>query len=414
VLLADTNYKAQVEADLRPFKGLLLGLFFVTTGGRVDYDMVVREWPVILVMLTGLFSIKTFLTALSGRLAGLSPAEAIRTGFLLSQGGEFAFVVLSLAQQLGVLPEQLNRVLVIVVIISLFATPQLSQFGAFFADFLDKQSEEDKQQSMWKDVLRKEDPTIPLGQSPSSESNVVPEMVNPVIICGFGRKGQVLASLLSSPLQSNPVDYVAIDLNPKIVDSAQEEGFRIVYGEASPRTINSLGVGKPKAIVITYNQIADSMNAVEQLKAAYPEVPIYACARDMRDASLLEKAGAASTTVEINQNALAMSKQVLQRVGGPRKWDSNMNGFADQLLKDIESRGREVDWESDGSPLGSRNSALDLYVYGGASQAMLAKRARENEQGLVADAKTDIKPDDSATSMATPTADKTSTGSDVS
>eukprot|EP00470_Lotharella_oceanica_P004177 CAMPEP_0170172338 /NCGR_PEP_ID=MMETSP0040_2-20121228/5568_1 /TAXON_ID=641309 /ORGANISM="Lotharella oceanica, Strain CCMP622" /LENGTH=179 /DNA_ID=CAMNT_0010412945 /DNA_START=39 /DNA_END=579 /DNA_ORIENTATION=- len=131
------------------------------------------------------------------------------------------------------------------------------------------------------------------------------------------------------------------------------------------------------------------MNAVEQLKASFPEVPIYACARDMRHAILLEKAGADTTTVEINQNALAMSKQVLQRVGGPRKWDTEMNGLADQLLKDVESRGREVDWESDGTPLDSRNSDLDLYVYGGASQLLLAKDVdKEYVSDAVSDAMT--------------------------
>jgi len=357
VLLADTNYKAQVEADLRPFKGLLLGLFFVTTGARVDSDIVLSQWPVILVMLTGLFSIKTFVTAVCGRIAGLSSPDATRVAFLLSQGGEFAFVVLSLAQQLGVLPEQLNKILVVVVIISLFATPSLSSLGETAANFLDKFQ---KQGDQYQEAS---------GLTPE-EYDMIDESNRPVIICGFGRKGQFLASLLSSPLASNKVDYIAVDLNPQLVKLAQKEGFRVVYGEASPGLIETLG-GRPKAIVITYNDVAESLNTVSQLKAVYPEVPIYATAQDMRHAILLDKAGVDSTTVEINQNALALCKQVISRVTSPdTKGDPALEQLFSLIVNGVEARARELDWERDGTPLESRSAARDLYVYGGTQKLM--------------------------------------------
>eukprot|EP00466_Bigelowiella_natans_P010065 jgi/Bigna1/80097/fgenesh1_pg.67_\ len=425
-LLADTNYRAQVEADLRPFKGLLLGLFFVTTGARVEWDMIVQEWPVIMVMLTGLFSIKTFLTALSGRLAGLSPAEAIRTGFLLSQGGEFAFVVLSLAQQLGVdgddgvLPEQLNRVLVIVVILSLFATPSLSEFGALAANKLEEST---RQERNIRESIRKSDPTLPLGSSslegtklslppqdadgalaitreeisPSSspppppaaapaaaatppEAEKVKELQEPVIICGFGRKGQVLASMLSSPLLSRTVDYIALDYDPDVVNLAQAEGFRVVYGEAAPNLVSSLGLGTPRAIVVTFDEIAMCEEIPRNIfpnltcpsHADNYHIPVFATARDMRHAILLDKAGADSEIVEINQNAMALCKQVLSRVGTPTFGDSgsDISSVFNVLSQGIEARARELDWEDDGTPLGARQAAKDLYVYGGAQNIM--------------------------------------------
>jgi len=369
-LLADTNYKAQVEADLRPFKGLLLGLFFVTTGARVEWNLVRDEWPVILAMLTGLFSIKTFLTAFSGRLAGLSPPDAIRTGFLLSQGGEFAFVVLSLAQQLGVLPDKLNRVLVIVVIISLFATPSLSQFGTVAANILEERIREKKRVEANGDEL--DIATLKRTTGVENDAEEIRELQNPVIICGFGRKSQVLASLFSNPLATKKIDYIAVDNNPTVVKLAQDEGFKVVYGEASPGVISSLGIGRPRAIIITYNQIEKSISTVTQMKASFPEVPVYATARDMRHAILLDRAGVDSTTVEINLNALALCKQVLSRVGGADYMQSfaELNALFAILVKGIEARARELDWEGDGTPLGGRNARKDLYVYGGAQSVL--------------------------------------------
>ncbi|GAB5361713.1 hypothetical protein AAMO2058_000736500 [Amorphochlora amoebiformis] len=333
VLLADTNYKAQVEADLRPFKGLLLGLFFVTTGARVDSDIVLSQWPVILVMLTGLFSIKT-----------LSSPDATRVAFLLSQGGEFAFVVLSLAQQLGVLPEQLNKILVVVVIISLFATPSLSSLGETAANFLDKFQKQGDQYQEASGLTPEEYDMI-------DESNRPPPFCPPHL----------------HPMKS---DYIAVDLNPQLVKLAQKEGFRVVYGEASPGLIETLG-GRPKAIVITYNDVAESLNTVSQLKAVYPEVPIYATAQDMRHAILLDKAGVDSTTVEINQNALALCKQVISRVTSPdTKGDPALEQLFSLIVNGVEARARELDWERDGTPLESRSAARDLYVYGGTQKLM--------------------------------------------
>merc|ERR1719359_2036081 len=129
VLLAETNFRSQLEEDIRPIKGLLLGLFFVTTGAQVNLDILAANWDVALLMLVGLVSVKSLVTAAAGRAAGLSPSEAVRTGFILAQGGEFAFVVLALASQLRVLPAELNQLLIAVVILSMFLTPGREALG---------------------------------------------------------------------------------------------------------------------------------------------------------------------------------------------------------------------------------------------------------------------------------------------
>lgn len=101
VLLAETNYRAQVETEIRPFRGLLLGLFFVTTGTSIDLELLAREWPEICGLVVGLVAVKTTIVAAAGPLVGLSRAESVRTGLLVGQGGEFAFVIFSLANTLG-------------------------------------------------------------------------------------------------------------------------------------------------------------------------------------------------------------------------------------------------------------------------------------------------------------------------
>nr|XP_029145387.1 K(+) efflux antiporter 3, chloroplastic isoform X4 [Arachis hypogaea] len=136
-LLAETNFRTQIEADIRPFRGLLIGLFFLTTGTSIDMQLLMREWPHVLALLAGLISIKTLIITAIGPCVGLSLQESVRIGLLLSQGGEFGFVVFSLANRLGVLPLELNKLLIIVVVLSMALTPFLNEAGRRAADFID-------------------------------------------------------------------------------------------------------------------------------------------------------------------------------------------------------------------------------------------------------------------------------------
>eukprot|EP00889_Picochlorum_renovo_P000417 jgi/Picre1/27447/NNA_000414.t1 len=142
VLLSETNFKAQVEADIQPFRGLLLGLFFVTTGASLDLALLIREWPTVLSLFAGLIALKATLITAAGPSVGLSRSDSVKTGFILSQGGEFAFVLLALASQLKVLPEELNKLLIIVVVLSMAVTPLLSEAGSFVAKFVESQADD--------------------------------------------------------------------------------------------------------------------------------------------------------------------------------------------------------------------------------------------------------------------------------
>ncbi|XP_077214815.1 K+ efflux antiporter 3 isoform X2 [Tasmannia lanceolata] len=256
-ILAETNFRTQIEADIRPFRGLLLGLFFVTTGTSIDMQLLFREWPNVLSLLAGLIVIKTLIITAIGPLVGLTLQESVRIGLLLSQGGEFGFVVFSLANRLGVLPLELNKLLIIVVVFSMALTPFLNEVGRKAAEVIDEKFQGKEK---------------------------APELVNfgasePVVILGFGQKGQVLANFLSTPLASG-LDgdfvgwpYIAFDLDPVVVRAARKLGFPILYGDGSrPAVLQAAGISSPKAVMVMHTGKKRTTETVQRIRLAFPAV----------------------------------------------------------------------------------------------------------------------------------------------
>ncbi|KAI8532510.1 hypothetical protein RHMOL_Rhmol11G0219800 [Rhododendron molle] len=276
-LLAETNFRTQIEADIRPFRGLLLGLFFVTTGTSIDTQLLFREWPNVLSLLAGLIVIKTLIITAIGPRVGLTLQESLRIGLLLSQGGEFGFVVFSLANRLGVLPLELNKLLIIVVVLSMALTPFLNDFGRTAADFIGEKFD--------------------LEEKPADTVNF--DASEPVVILGFGQMGQVLANFLAAPLASGVDDvagwpYVAFDIDLSVVKASRKLGFPVLYGDASrPTVLQSAGISSPRAIMI----------------------PIYARAQDLAHLLALKKAGATDAILENAETSLQLGSKLLKGLG---------------------------------------------------------------------------------------------------
>ncbi|CAJ2678259.1 unnamed protein product [Trifolium pratense] len=316
-ILAETNFRTQIEADIRPFRGLLLGLFFLTTGTSIDMQVLLREWPNVLALLAGLITIKTLIITAIGPRVGLTLKESVRIGLLLSQGGEFGFVVFSLANSLGVLPLELNKLLIIVVVLSMALTPFLNEAGRRAASFIEDNYEaEDKEK----------------------DSEMINFEVNePVVVLGFGQMGQVLANLLSNPMASGGDSegigwpYVAFDIDPRVVKAARKQGFPILYGDGSrPAVLQSAGISSPKAIMIMLTEKAKSIEAVQRLRLAFPAVPIYARARDLKHLLDLKKAGATDATLEKAETSLQLGSKMLKGLG----MMSDDVSFLSQLVRD--------------------------------------------------------------------------------
>ncbi|XBH89211.1 hypothetical protein VPH35_081157 [Triticum aestivum] len=300
-LLAETNFRTQIEADIRPFRGLLLGLFFVTTGTSIDMQLLIREWPNVLSLLAGLIAIKTLITTALATRVGLTFQESVRIGLLLSQGGEFGFVVFSLANRLGVLPLELNKLLIIVVVLSMALTPLLNDLGRKAAGIIDERSET-------KEV------------KPAEEANY--GATEPIVILGFGEMGQVLAKFLAAPLSfglerdTEGWPYVAFDLNPAVVKSARKSGFPVLYGDGSrPAVMQSAGISSPKAVMIMYTGKEETVESVDRLRQAFPAVPVYVRAQDMSHLLDLRKAGATDVVLENAETSLQLGSMLMKGLG---------------------------------------------------------------------------------------------------
>lgn len=312
VLLSETNFKAQVEADIQPFRGLLLGLFFVTTGASLDLALLIREWPTVLSLFTGLIALKATLITAVGPSVGLSRSDSVKTGFILSQGGEFAFVLLALAAQLKVLPEELNKLLIIVVVLSMAVTPLLSEAGSFVAKFVESQAD---------DVAR------------GTEGFNIED---PVLVCGFGDVGQAVANIF----ELLDTSYVAFDLTVPRVIAAQEAGFNVLYGDATrPKVLHAAGIETPKSIAVCYAARQRSVSAVASLRNAFPDVPIMARAIDLKHASELEAAGADEVILSEAEAGLSLGARLSLGLG----WDPNLILPVTQAMRgDMEQRSHEL------------------------------------------------------------------------
>ncbi|KAG0598990.1 hypothetical protein M758_12G118100, partial [Ceratodon purpureus] len=327
-LLAETNYRTQVEADIRPFRGLLLGLFFVTTGTSIDIQLLVREWPNVLALLAGLIAIKTAIITAIGPRAGLTLSESVRTGLLLSQGGEFAFVVLSLANRLGVLPLELNRLLIIVVVLSMALTPFLNEMGREAAEYIEREFEDS-------------------ASSDSEMQGVKSFQANePVVIIGFGQMGQVLANFLSTPLaaglggDSAGWPYVAFDLDPGRVKAACKLGFPVLYGDGSrPVVLQTAGITQPKAVMVMYTGRQKSVQSVERLRQAFPKVPIYARAQDLGHLLELKHAGITDCILENAETSLQLGSVLLRGLG---VMSDDVRFLRQMMRESMELRARET------------------------------------------------------------------------
>jgi len=361
VLLAETNYRAQVEADIRPFRGILLGLFFVTTGASLDVGLLIKDWQIVLALLAGLIAVKVGAIGTFSPLFGLSKGESARAAFSLAQGGEFAFVLLQLAKELNVLPDELNRLLIIVVVLSMALTPGLVEVGRRVGDYYDEAERQAAAAATLAEGFGGMSDSDDDGGGGGGHGGA---SARPVVICGFGELGQLVANALESPLLSAPqgglspagssgggemmmvvegvgnIDgndattpakqqkmrarkkkrppYVAFDLNPSRVRAARAAGFNVTYGDGSRGSVlEAAGAKQPSAIVIAYTARARAVSATRSLREAFgAAVPIYARALDSLHAAELKSAGATDVVTANVESGLELTARVLGGGGG--------------------------------------------------------------------------------------------------
>jgi CPA2 family monovalent cation:H+ antiporter-2 len=291
VLLAETEFKHEVELMIEPFKGLLMGLFFMTVGMGMDLRQVAAAPLWIACAVVGLVAIKALVVTLLLRIGGLGWGRAVEGGLLLGQGGEFAFIVLVQATAANLVEPQLAQMVTLAVGLSMFITPPLARLGT---------------------AIGKRATTVAERDTAAADYDKLESARGRIIIAGFGRVGRQLAKLLGD----QGIAYVAFETDVRLVARLRAEGFPVYYGDASRADLlHKVDAGAAPAIVLTMDHPASALHAVRGIRRQFPEVRLYARSRDEKHAVELTMAGATIVVPETLEASLQLSASVLEAMG---------------------------------------------------------------------------------------------------
>ena len=296
MLISETEYRYHVEEDIKPFRDVLLGLFFVTVGMFLDVGQIIRSLPAVLAMLAALLLGKFVLVGAASRLLGSPQGTAARTGLWLCAGGEFGFVLLSQIDAARLLPPALSQVVVAALVLSMLLAPLLVQYSEKLVLRLVP--------SEW--MTRSLQLTNIATQSMFVDKHA--------ILCGFGRNGQYLGRLL----EQEGITYIALDLDPERVREAAAAGETVVFGDAAKReTLIAAGINRASVVVVTYADTDAALRAMSQIRACRPDVPVVVRTADEVDLDKLRQAGAAEVVPEAVESSLMLASHALALLGVP-------------------------------------------------------------------------------------------------
>jgi len=313
VLLAESAYKHQIEADIEPFRGLLLGLFFISIGMRLDLAVIVANWWIVLGGAVGLVALKAGVLYAVTRIAGAARDNALKSAAVLSQGGEFAFVVISLGAASLLFTNGEATLMSAIITISMIMTPPLVMLAHRFAATNDS-----------------EDTSAFDGPEGGHDH---------VIVAGFGRMGQIISQVLSN----SGVKVTAIDRSASHIRNAERFGFKVYYGDAARLDIlNTAGVADARAVILCMDDPASVNRAAEQLREAYANLPILAVAHDRMHEIELRPLGADVIVRETLESSLLIAREALARIGHD---ENEIEDFVEQFRKrDRERLLAQVDY----------------------------------------------------------------------
>eukprot|EP00555_Chaetoceros_dichaeta_P009427 CAMPEP_0198266796 /NCGR_PEP_ID=MMETSP1447-20131203/30155_1 /TAXON_ID=420782 /ORGANISM="Chaetoceros dichaeta, Strain CCMP1751" /LENGTH=997 /DNA_ID=CAMNT_0043957061 /DNA_START=377 /DNA_END=3370 /DNA_ORIENTATION=- len=268
VLLSETKYRYQIEADIAPFRGILLGLFFVTVGFEIDFHLISNNLPLVSSIVATIILVKTTVTTLLSLAFGLSLSTAQQTGLMLCQGGEFAFVAFGLARNLGILDPAMTKLMLTSVALTMAVTPMLANVGGKISKRLEENS----------------DFSHYLGQD--RDAAEIKDSEDFVVVVGYGAVGKVVCDLLDKKLYR----YVGLELNPNKAIQARNKGLPVFYGDIGrPEVAEAFNVGSARAVIVTIADKDQANRAVIALRRTFPEIKIFARAKDADHAERLQR-----------------------------------------------------------------------------------------------------------------------------
>lgn len=297
MMLSETEFKHQIENDIRPFRDIFLGLFFITIGMMLDVKslMEIIHWAILIAFAIILGKTLIIMT-LSKRIIKSSTGVALRTGVVLSQCGEFGFAIMALAVSYNILPETESQILLSSIVLTMIATPFLVKYNGLLA----KKMTGSYMQSREK-----------------VEENIAMEtgkMDKHVIICGFGRIGQNIAKILDS----ENFNYFAIDYNVDLITNAAKAGYKVSFGDSTHREILlAAGIERASILVICHDNVGSAEKTLRQGKSINSEIPVLVRTKEDTYYEQLSKAGATEVIPETLESSLMMASHVLSILGIP-------------------------------------------------------------------------------------------------
>ena len=296
MLIAETEFRFQVEEDIKPFRDVLLGLFFVAIGTQLNLRVVIDAWPRVILLACLPILLKFVVVGLVVRGFGGSTGVAVRTAIWLAQAGEFGFVLLALAASVGLMADPTLQPVLAAMLLSLLVSPLLIEQANRIA--LRVSGQEWLQRSLQLQTIA--------SRSLARDRHV--------IICGYGRCGQALAHVL----ESEKVSFMALDLDPDRVRQAAATGESVVYGDSARReTLLAAGVHRARALAITFDDTQVALRILHLVREMAPQLPILVRTSHEADIERLRAAGATEVVPEIVEGSLMLASHALALAGVP-------------------------------------------------------------------------------------------------
>jgi monovalent cation:proton antiporter-2 (CPA2) family protein len=289
LLLADSRYRHQIMADIQPFRGLLLGLFFMSVGMSINFGLLGQQGLLVAGLVGGLLLLKAAFLWMLCRITGRSHSESMHVALLLAQAGEFGFILFGLANMLGVMDGELYQLLLLIIALSMVATPLLVKLSPWLERALAS--------------------TPPAAPPPSKP---IPASRDHVIVAGFGRFGNYLARILAKA----DVPYLVLEINPARIARAHALDYPVFYGDASRiEVLRSAGAANASMVVFAMDHMESIGQAVVMVREAFPDLPVYARAWDIRMAQRLLSLGVTYAIPETMATGLQLARDVLHASG---------------------------------------------------------------------------------------------------
>ncbi len=297
MMLAETEYRHQIEVVIRPFRDILLGLFFITVGTLLDLQLLVDKWWLVLVLVLLMQLSKAVIVTVLARHHAKSWQEAIQTGLVIAQGGEFGFALLTLALNDRLISNEVIQPLLAATVVSMVLSPFLIRHNSRVTDFL---------------LRHHGDELNELKRELAATQTVAQR--NHVILCGFGRVGQNLARAL----EKHGYEYIALDMDPKRVQEARQAGDPVIYGDAAePEILQAVGLAHCTVLVISFSDPNLALRILRSVRELRNEVPVLVRTQDDTKLDQLQKAGATEVVPETLEASLMLMSHMLMLLGMP-------------------------------------------------------------------------------------------------